>query len=73
MITNTALDWQVYQVGNGHWSALGAHDNATQLSYAASQHNGVTVLGQYKSENVFHILYKPCSRISFTLRHSFVL
>jgi len=57
-ITNIALDWWVYQMGIGCWSVWSTHDDAPQLSYAASRHNGLTVLGQYKSENVFHILYK---------------
>ena len=54
----------------GCWSAWGVHDDAPQLSYAASWQNALTVLSQYKSENVFHVLYKPGSRISFTLRCS---
>jgi len=64
-ITKIALDWQVYHVGNGRWTAWGTHDDAPQLSHAASRHNGLTVL-----ENVFHILDKPWRRISFTLRCS---
>jgi len=51
----------------GCWSVWGTHGDGPQLSYAASWHNALTVLGQYKSDNVFHILYKTWSRISFTL------
>ena len=67
-ITNIVLDWRVYWAGVGCWSAWGTHDDAPQLSYAASQHKGLTVLGLHKSENVLHVLYKPWSRISLTTR-----
>jgi len=46
------------------------YDNGPQLSYAASRHSGLTVLGPYKSENVFQELNKPWSIISITLWYS---
>ena len=49
--------------------ARGAYDSP-QLLFAASWNTGLTVLGPYKRENVFHVLCKPYSRISFTLRCS---
>ena len=48
----------------------GVYDNGSQLSYAASRHSGLNVLGPYKSENVFHELNKPWSIISITLWYS---
>jgi len=51
------------------WSAGGTYDSP-QMSHAASRHTELIVFGPYKNQNVFHELYKPRSRISFTLRCS---
>jgi hypothetical protein len=64
-ITNTALDCQFYPAGVGRHEAHMTMPHGCHMLHHSTMD---WLLGPYKSENVFHVLYKPWSRISFTKR-----
>jgi hypothetical protein len=67
-ITNIGLDGWVHQASVGQ---RGVHMTRAQGHVLASWHTGLTVFGPYKSEKVFHELYKPQS--NFYEKSRFIL